>query len=668
MGMGMAARLRGRRVAVGLLLLAAACALAFPALGDVGAAPHHDHQQQQQLREQALIVCDLAHGRPAFPELQSLWLLLAAGLAARGHNVTLLPLADAKTDFAAEYFVELKDMVEALEPPSSTSSPAGEGLWLRPSLDFVPVYHHFSSPSRSIQRSYTLYTYLKENEGSFGTVYHTDFGGAAYYSLLAKSSGLFFGGTSFVAARVGTRTAFAGLRGLTATADLLASLDDVQAAYMEEQVGALQPLHHGGEDRMGGSLDPSSVFRDGWRGLVPGFETLQSPPVAERAEAEFVYVGSFTQADGVDLFMRAVEKLCGHALRGGGDGEEGAAAPGVIRVTFLGRATFFSEKAGLSKRKRASQSDVVQFFADWTERMGAAHGGRVEVSVHSAGLEQQLSYFGQRAGALAVLCDANAKQRFLLGALRAAGARVMLPSAEPGSVTSAGDNGAGGCGYKPTSSGLYRAMRRLLEDPSELEGCRSRPALNTTEGAAPESHPQEMVMDWGVGASVATRRGESAKDGGGVEPGDGGDEEGVLVTCVVTHYNRGQFLLQAVSSLLAQSHGNIEVIVVDDGSTCQESIEILGGLEAEHAGNCREGRRDSDGDGPCVRVERVANNYLGAARNVGLAAASGAFVLFMDDDNYAKPDEVASFLKAMLRTGADIAVCASECVLFPILN
>ena len=50
-----------------------------------------------------------------------------------------------------------------------------------------------------------------------------------------------------------------------------------------------------------------------------------------------------------------------------------------------------------------------------------------------------------------------------------------------------------------------------------------------------------------------------------------------LVSCVVTHFNRGGLLLQALASLRAQTHGNLEVIVVDDGSTDPAALAALAG-------------------------------------------------------------------------------------------
>jgi len=51
---------------------------------------------------------------------------------------------------------------------------------------------------------------------------------------------------------------------------------------------------------------------------------------------------------------------------------------------------------------------------------------------------------------------------------------------------------------------------------------------------------------------------------------------------------------------------------------------------------------------------REPNRYLGGARNRGFSEARGKYVLFMDDDNCAKPFEVSTFVRAMESSGVDM--------------
>jgi glycosyltransferase involved in cell wall biosynthesis len=99
-----------------------------------------------------------------------------------------------------------------------------------------------------------------------------------------------------------------------------------------------------------------------------------------------------------------------------------------------------------------------------------------------------------------------------------------------------------------------------------------------------------------------------------------------LVTIVIPCFNYSQYLGRAIESVQAQQYSPFEIVVVDDGST-DNSAAI-----AETAG---------------VRLIRQANSGLGAARNTGLAAARGEFVVFLDADDELLPDALASGVAAL---------------------
>lgn len=88
-----------------------------------------------------------------------------------------------------------------------------------------------------------------------------------------------------------------------------------------------------------------------------------------------------------------------------------------------------------------------------------------------------------------------------------------------------------------------------------------------------------------------------------------------LVTIVIPAYNAARFVLQAIDSVLAQTHRAIEVVVVDDGST-DGTAEVV--------------RRVTD---PRVHLIRTANSGVGAARNTGWCAGRGELVAFLDADD-----------------------------------
>lgn len=126
------------------------------------------------------------------------------------------------------------------------------------------------------------------------------------------------------------------------------------------------------------------------------------------------------------------------------------------------------------------------------------------------------------------------------------------------------------------------------------------------------------------------------------------DDVAPLVSIVITHYNRYRLLQQAIESIERQTYKNFEVILVDDGSTDPEAIKFLSELSwrwwQERA----------------WRVLREPNRYLGAARNTGAKHARGKYVLFMDDDDVAKPVQVEMMARIAEITGADVVTTGHD--------
>lgn len=95
-----------------------------------------------------------------------------------------------------------------------------------------------------------------------------------------------------------------------------------------------------------------------------------------------------------------------------------------------------------------------------------------------------------------------------------------------------------------------------------------------------------------------------------------------LVSVIVTSYNYGRFLSGAIQSALAQTYPNLEIVLVDDGST-----DDTPAVAANYA--------DS------VRYVRQANQGAARARNAGIAATRGPLVAFLDADDQWFPDKIA---------------------------
>jgi glycosyltransferase involved in cell wall biosynthesis len=94
-----------------------------------------------------------------------------------------------------------------------------------------------------------------------------------------------------------------------------------------------------------------------------------------------------------------------------------------------------------------------------------------------------------------------------------------------------------------------------------------------------------------------------------------------LISCVVPVFNGERYLGEALESILKQSYQSLEIIVVDDGST-DGTATVMG----HYAGQ--------------VRLLRQANAGTAAARNLGLNAANGEFVAFLDADDLWHPEKL----------------------------
>ncbi len=113
------------------------------------------------------------------------------------------------------------------------------------------------------------------------------------------------------------------------------------------------------------------------------------------------------------------------------------------------------------------------------------------------------------------------------------------------------------------------------------------------------------------------------------------------LSIVVPVYNVAEYLPKCVKSLMAQDLADCEILLVDDGSTDGESGRLCDEYAAAHPG--------------VIRVIHKPNGGLGDARNVGLEAAAGDYVVFVDSDDYIAPETLRT-LKPCMEQGLDVTV------------
>lgn len=121
-------------------------------------------------------------------------------------------------------------------------------------------------------------------------------------------------------------------------------------------------------------------------------------------------------------------------------------------------------------------------------------------------------------------------------------------------------------------------------------------------------------------------------------------EKASLVSVVVPVCNVSGYLTQCLESVLQQSYPDIEIILIDDGST-DDSGSVCD----------RFAQRDDR-----IRVIHTENRGLASARNLGLEKSRGSYLLFVDSDDWIEPHTVATLLAFAKKHNADI-VAANNC-------
>lgn len=109
------------------------------------------------------------------------------------------------------------------------------------------------------------------------------------------------------------------------------------------------------------------------------------------------------------------------------------------------------------------------------------------------------------------------------------------------------------------------------------------------------------------------------------------------VSVIVPAYNASRFILVAIESLLNQSHNNIEIIVVDDGSTDNTRV-VLEELISRGV----------------IHYTHQENQGASAARNKGISLAGGEFIGFLDADDKFDPQMVSTCLEYIITGSYDL--------------
>jgi glycosyltransferase involved in cell wall biosynthesis len=121
-----------------------------------------------------------------------------------------------------------------------------------------------------------------------------------------------------------------------------------------------------------------------------------------------------------------------------------------------------------------------------------------------------------------------------------------------------------------------------------------------------------------------------------------------IISIIVPMYNVGKYIAQCVDSILGQTYGNLEIILINDGSP-------------DHSGAIADEYSHKDAR---IKVVHIENKGVSAARNLGLQQCCGEFVAFVDGDDYLASDYVEYMYGIIKKTNSKF-VMSRNCFKFP---
>ena len=115
-----------------------------------------------------------------------------------------------------------------------------------------------------------------------------------------------------------------------------------------------------------------------------------------------------------------------------------------------------------------------------------------------------------------------------------------------------------------------------------------------------------------------------------------------LISIIIPAYNIEEFLPRCLDSVIRQTYRNLEIIIVDDGST-DDSYDIA--------------KQYTQKD-PRIKLIHQKNQGLSGARNTGITKSTGTYLTFIDSDDEIKPEFTEKLLTALQKNNADISICS----------
>jgi glycosyltransferase involved in cell wall biosynthesis len=458
-------------------------------------------------------------------------------------------------------------------------------------IAFVPLPETSPRPDgpeglRSAATSYAAYAWLRDRE--FDAIHFPEWRGLGFYSTLAKSQGLAFGATMIC---LGAHSPSCWHR--LGNGQFPHRIEDLETDHMERTSVALADVVWSSSQYL-----LNWMLQQGWalpdRAYVQPYIAAASQRAepngavaARRPVDEIVFFGRLESRKGLPQFCDAIDRLA-----------DSGKPP--KKVAFLGKPASVqgTDALGYIARRAARWSFPWEAI---TDRDSAGAIAYLSQPGRMAAMPSLTEVYG-----LTILECALAGVPFVAASVGGI-PEVVYPEDRPNVLC------------PPIGTDLAERFADALGHG----GWTARPAVDPRANAA-------AWVNWH--AELAAPAANSAP-----EPA----APASLVSVILTHKDRPQYLARAVESLQAQSHTPFEVILIDDGSEKPEAIAALDRLEPTFEGHG-------------WRILRGENRGPGAARNAAAREAKGEYLLFMDDDNLAKPNELEVLVRAATRSGTDI--------------
>lgn len=118
-----------------------------------------------------------------------------------------------------------------------------------------------------------------------------------------------------------------------------------------------------------------------------------------------------------------------------------------------------------------------------------------------------------------------------------------------------------------------------------------------------------------------------------------------MISVIIPSYNRSKTIKRAVYSVLNQTYSDLELLIIDDGST-DDTMKVLSEIK----------------DSRLTIIKTNKNNGAASARNLGIDQSKGEYIAFQDSDDLWYPNKLQKQLKFLESSKADVVACALQSI------